>query len=439
MRAATTLSLLASIGPISATVLPLTRRQQANPKPIVLTENGVVFEVEVQVNNQTFYLIPDTGSSDVWIPVSDFQCVDPETAQDIPQEECHFGRTYTVPHSTEYVANQTFGVQYGDGIAVGKVAYADVTLNGITMPHQKIGLVERTNDVFDGIGSGVLGLGFRPLTSAHPGTELDNTTLLVNRAPYDPVFVAMYKKGLVQPWYSFAFERPPNNATSGPGGWLGLGELPPVAYEDDWAVKPIEVTEGLPDELTDGKREITLMTLTVDGISWGSASNGARTTNSTPFQAVVDTGNHLNLVPVEIAESVNAAFDPPGTFSEDLAVYVVDCNVSTPAFGVTLDGHTFWHQRREDLVYRDAEGGFCYSSVAPTGEGSGLSLNFLGDAFLRNVVSVYDFGKNEMRFATRLSDGQAGSNLTVPMSRAGVSFTPPWLLVISAGALAYFL
>lgn len=429
--------LLASASLVSSAVLPLERRQKSHTEPIVLTENGVTFETKVKVGNQTLYLVPDTGSSDLWVPVPDFQCINPDNGQIIPQKECKFRETYQVPDDTEYVANQTFGVQYGDGIALGKVAYSDVTVNGITLPHQKIGLVDRTNMPSDGLGSGILGLGFGPLTSAHPGTEIDNSTLLMNRALYDPVFVSMYKKGLVEPWYSFSIERPPKNATSGPGGYLGLGELPPVSHSDDWAIKPIEVTKGLPDELTGGKEEITLMTLTVDGVTWGGSSNGSRTTNSTKFQAVVDTGNHMNLVPVEIAEAINKAFDPPGVFDKNKKVYVVNCNATTPAVGITLDGHTFWHERPEDLIYRDVSG-FCYSSVEPTGEDSGLALNFLGDAFLRNVVSVYDFGKEEMRFAARTKGGNNSTSPPLTGVAAAASGIPSWWVVVSVLVMGVF-
>jgi hypothetical protein len=408
MKLTLLLSFLAGATNVHSKVLPLNRRAQTNPRPTTYTRNGVVFEVEVEINNQTFYLVPDTGSSDLWVPTADFQCVNPLSGDEVSQEECNFGGTYQVPNTTEYIANQTFGVQYGTGIALGRVAYAAVTLNGIKVQRQKIGLVDRTNDLGDGLGSGILGLGFPPLTSAHPGTELDNTTLLLNRAVYDPVFVSMYKQELVEPWYSFAFERPSKNMTAGPGGWLGLGELPPVAHSNDWAVKPIEVTEGLPDELTGGVRMISLMTLTVDGVVYGDASSNSSVTNSTKFQAVVDTANHMNLFPRAQAEAINNAFVPPGVFDKESHVYVVHCNATTPRLAVVLDGRTFWHQSRDDLIYRD-ESGSCYSSIAPTADSDDLTLNFLGDAFLRNVVSVYDFGKEQMRFAARTSNNSEPS------------------------------
>jgi hypothetical protein len=437
MKSATFLSLFTTAGIVTSLILPMHRRQSPRSRSLLTTKNGAIYQAEVQVNNQTFYLVPDTGSSDLWVPVADFQCVEPGSDIEVSQDDCHFGATYQVPNNTEYVANQTFGVKYGTGIALGKVAYADVTINGITVERQKVGLVDRTNDVGDGIGSGMLGLGFPPLTSAHPGTTLDNETLLFNRTVYDPIFVSMYKQGLVEPWYSFAFGRPLINASSGPGGWLGLGELPPVTYRDDWAVKPIEVTEGLPDILTEGKREISLMTLTVDGVVWKGPSANASTTNETAFQAVVDTGNHMNLLPEAIANTINMGFDPPGKFDEEAHVFVVDCDARTPELGIILDGRTFWHRSPDDLIYR-GEGNFCYSSVAPTGEGDGLALNFLGDAFLRNVISVFDIGKQEMRFAARTDDNSIEIDVPVFQGKSAVFSAPAMVSLVIASLLVFW-
>ncbi|KPM43147.1 hypothetical protein AK830_g3378 [Neonectria ditissima] len=404
-----TLAIAATAVPaVASSIAPLRRRTvQSNPAPMTATGYAIVFDVEVQFGDQSFLLLVDTGSSDTWVVTKDFQCVNATDNSDIPQEECLFGPTYDVPASMEYVSNRTFGVQYGTGIALGKVGYENVTLGGITVPKQKVGVVDRSTDKGDGLNSGILGLGYPPLTSAHHGTKLANDSLLLDRAVYDPLFVNMYKKGLVEPWYSIAIERLPRNTSTGPGGWLGLGELPPVAHTNDWAVAPIEVTRNIPDLYTGGVNQITLMTLTVDGVTSGSPANASRTTNSTKFQAVVDSGNQMNMLPQKLADEINAEFIPPAIYNEEFGIYIVDCDAETPALGIEIGGHTFYH-KPADMIIQDASG-FCYSSVNGPATGLGVTLHFLGDAFLKNVVSVYDFGKDEMRFAARTSGNGTGS------------------------------
>lgn len=404
------LILLAYVGQSNCSVFPI-RRAAAHTTALNSSTPGRVgmtYNVQVNVDGQDFWLWPDTGSSDLWIPVSDFQCVSPLDNSEIAQAECQFGKTYAVPETTEYVANETFGVQYGSGIALGRVAYANVTVAGITVERQKIGLVDRTNDIGDGLQSGIFGLGFPALTSAHPGTTLDNATLLLNRAVYDPVFVSMYKQGLVESWYSFAIRRPSLGSNSTFSGWLGLGELPPVAHLDDWISKPIDITQGLPDELTGGQNNnISLMTLTVDGIVMNTTSGTVPASDVSSFQAVVDTGNNQNLFPLSIAKAIVAGFQPPPTLDEETNFFIVDCNATAPEVGVVLDGHTFWLKSPDDLIFQQDDG-TCYSSISGTGEEGDVSLNFLGGAFLRNVISVFDIGKEEMRFATAVYNESPG-------------------------------
>jgi hypothetical protein len=43
------------------------------------------------------------------------------------------------------------------------------------------------------------------------------------------------------------------------------------------------------------------------------------------------------------------------------------------------------------MIWRDF-GGQCYSSVGTLLPSFGISLYFLGDSFLKNVVAVFDFG-----------------------------------------------
>jgi hypothetical protein len=392
------------------------RRMAANPAGLTSTLNAFWFDVDVQIGNQTFTLLVDTGSSDTWVVEPNYLCIDAKTNTALPQGDCIWDPPYVKTDTFRPVSNQTFGVQYGTGIALGTVGHETVSLGGISVANQTIGVVSRTTDKGDGLSSGILGLGFPGLTSAHHGAEMknDSVSLLTNRAIYNPLFVNMYKQGSVESWYSLALERPPNKTVStAPGGWLGLGQLPPVSHSDKWAAAPIEVTRAIPDFYYQGKPDITLMTLTVDGVAWGTASN------STKFQAVVDSGNNMNMLPREIAEPVNAAFKPAAKFSADLGIYLVDCAAEAPPFNITIGGTSF-PVAAADMISRDISSGACYSTVSRPAEGSGVDLNFVGDAFLRNVVAVFDFGKTEMRFAARTQTNNGDAKPTPGSSGASL-------------------
>lgn len=156
---------------------------------------------------------------------------------------------------------------------------------------------------------------------------------------------------------------------------------------------PVEITSAVPVSLTNGTRQISEWTLTVD------STMVAGLKNNTPFQAVVDSGNWLNILPEATAKLVNDAFSPPGSCMAEEQLYVVACNATPPSFSVNIGDATFPIDGR-DMIWRDATG-TCYSSVAPAIPADGIQLMFLGDAFLKNVVAVFDVGKNEMWFAER--------------------------------------
>ena len=196
---------------------------------------------------------------------------------------------------------------------------------------------------------------------------------------------------------------------------------------------PVEITEAIPEELTNGVRQIAEWTTTVQAASW--ASNN---TYHTPFQVVVDIGNPLNILPHELANAVNSAFNPPASTTEfdDLNGPAVNCNATAPRLSLTIGNHTFSINGR-DMIRQNAFGA-CYSTIAPApAPADGLTLMFLGDAFMKNVVIVFDMGRNEMRFAERLLPttstvshaSSIGSATLIPVAYTGSAgrLRPFWL------------
>lgn len=173
----------------------------------------------------------------------------------------------------------------------------------------------------------------------------------------------------------------------------------------------------------------------MDAVTW----NGK--TVSKPFQAVVDTANWLNVLPEEIASEINAAFDPPAKPTKGLgqSYYTVACNATPPAsHGLQIGGYMFTIDPA-DMIYRDYTGQ-CYSSVAPVLPAAGISLPFIGDAFMKNAVTVFDYGKNEMRFAPRHGSGnETATSSQPPIASATGSASAhgiPFLKIVAGLALA---
>lgn len=299
------------------------------------TRFGSNFDVNVTFGNQTFLLLADTGSSDTYVMRSGFRCFNWTDGAELPQSGCFYGNaTYTPTGTISEIANETFGVEYGAGIASGVMAYEDITLAGITLTGQKVGIANSSSPNGDGVYSGILGLAYPALTSAHPGTNVSNTTFFFDRLPYNPLLYNMHQRGLIDPYFSLVLARTPQNSSSGFGGYLTLGNLPPVKYSNTFARAPVEVTEVLPLNFTSNQRVLSYWSTTISGVVYGPGPNNTTTpsapqpnnittsstiTNGTSFHALFDSGVTSIYLPTSIVSSVNALFLPPAALMLSIA------------------------------------------------------------------------------------------------------------------------
>jgi hypothetical protein len=106
----------------------------------------------------------------------------------------------------------------------GIVGLDTVTLGGITVNRQEISLAESRFLDFPGQISGLMGMAY-PVNDVRSDGE--TTT---------PIFTNMYREGLIPAWFSLAINRLPFKTTEGPGDYLALGGLPPVAHSTNLLV-----------------------------------------------------------------------------------------------------------------------------------------------------------------------------------------------------------
>lgn len=201
----------------------------------------------------------------------------------------------------------------------------------------------------------------------------------------------MYKSGKILPLFSLAILRD----VSGPSGYLTLGGLPPIAFVPDFVSTPILITsiEGYP-------KTFDFYTIEPQAIVLG---NTALSGSGGNIQYIVDSGTTLNYYPTSVANAINAAFVPPAIYSEEEGVNIVPCNATAPKTGVKIAGQTLWINPLDLILETTDEDGntICISGVVDGGSDLADDLYILGDVFQKNVVTVFDVGAGQMRFAAR--------------------------------------
>uniref|UniRef100_A0AAY4BV22 pepsin A n=1 Tax=Denticeps clupeoides TaxID=299321 RepID=A0AAY4BV22_9TELE len=291
---------------------------------------------------QSFKVIFDTGSSNLWVP--SVYC---------SSAACNNHQKFSPSLSSTYKnAGKPLRIRYGTGSMTGFLAYDTVEVGGIQVPKQIFGLSQTEAPFMSHMkADGILGLAFPRLAAS--GAQ--------------PVFNNMVKQGLVQDYFSVYLSR---NAVAGSevifGGvdnshYTGAITWVPLSAETYW--------------------QITVDSITVNGNV--IACHGG-------CQAIVDTGTSLIIGPTSDISSINSAVG--ATMNNGDAV--VNCKdiSSMPDITINIHGHAF---TLPASTYLHSQGYSCR-----TGFSHGRSnLWILGDVFLREYYSIYNMADNSVGLA----------------------------------------
>lgn len=305
---------------------------------------------EISLGNpgQSFEVIFDTGSSDLWVASS--QCDD----------SCGRHSKYDSTASNTYAANGTeFNIMYGSGPVSGFQSFDDLNMGGLVVKQQEFAEVTDAS----GLGAayklgkfdGILGMAF-PILS-------------VNNVP--TCFENLMNQNLVEEG-KFAFYL--GNSRSDKGE-LVLGGVDEAHYTGDitWV-----------DLMAATYWQIALDSFTVDGTTYASNT-----------KAIVDSGTSILTGPSDIvaqlAESIGAKEIIAGE-------YLVACDYDNlPDFKFEIDSK-FYTLSPEDYLIPD--GDLCLLGMMgldiprPTGP-----LWILGDVFMRKYYTVFDQENEKVGFA----------------------------------------
>jgi len=320
-----------------------------HPVPISNFMNAQYFsEITIGSPPQTFKVVLDTGSSNLWVPSVECGSI-----------ACYLHSKYDSSSSSTYKKNGTkFEIQYGSGSLSGFVSQDTMTIGDITIKGQDFAEATSEPGLAFAFGrfDGILGLG------------------------YDRISV----NGIVPPFYKMLEQK--------------LIDEPVFAFylADDKGES--EVTfGGVNSDSYKGKittiplRRKAYWEVDFNAIAYGDDAAELENTG-----VILDTGTSLIALPSQLAEMLNAQIGAKKNYAGQ---YAIDCSKRDSLKDVTfnLAGYNFTLGPYDYIL---EVSGSCISTFMgmdfpePTGP-----LAILGDAFLRRYYSIYDLGANTVGLA----------------------------------------
>ncbi|KAK3284678.1 hypothetical protein CYMTET_7685 [Cymbomonas tetramitiformis] len=310
-------------------------------------------EIKIGTPGETFKVVMDTGSSNLWVP--GHKCYS------IP---CFTHPTYHPAKSSTYQANGTaFSIQYGSGSLTGVFDTDNVQLGDFLVKDQSFAESTKEPGVsfIAGKFDGILGLAFQKISVAGQV----------------PVFDNMVAQKLVSEKV-FAFWLGRNPTASGPtGGEITFGGLDSAHYTGDITYAPL-TAETYWQFKTDS--------IVVAGQTLASNVN-----------VIADTGTSLITGPKAEVEKLQAAIGAKPLVEGE---YTVDCSKipTMPAIEFTINGVKMVLEAKDYVLQIETE---CLSGFMGLDLPSQLGPQWiLGDVFIGKFYTVFDGANSRVGFAT---------------------------------------
>jgi cathepsin D len=299
---------------------------------------------------QTFTVIFDTGSSNLWVPSS--SCI---------TIGCLLHKRYSASSSSTYVANgQKFVIEYGSGGVSGFLSQDTVTWGGLPITKQVFAEITRETGISFDVAKfdGILGM-------AWPAISVDNVV---------PVFQNLYSQGTITP-NSFAFYL--TKVAGQSGSVLTLGGYNPSLSKNNWVYVPLYAKD--------------YWRISIDGIVAGTTK-----VSVSGIKGIVDSGTSLLVGSTAIVNEITKVV---GTVNQDCS------NInSLPTVTITIAGTAF-PLGPNDYVLKITSGSTSECLYGFEGEdftGELANTLILGDLFIRKYYTLFDFGNAQVGFATAL-------------------------------------
>ncbi|XP_002064933.3 pepsin A [Drosophila willistoni] len=301
------------------------------------------FLVTITLGEQSFIVVPDTGSADMWVP--DASC-------NFCANSCQ-NHIFNRAKSKSFVNNGTsFSITYGSGSAAGTTGSDTFKIGKMTVQNQTFGLANTISScsAYDGIW----GLGFPSLSQLK--TEPPFQNLITQNQVEKSIFSFSLKTNTM--------------IMGGSNSSLYYGELiyTPVTVASYW--------------------QFNLQTI--------DFSDGSCPRCSGNCTAIMDTGTSLIVGPSSDIMALNTQLG--ATFNSTYDLWLVECAIisTLPQLVLTI-ANTKFYIKPETYVLN--LGTVCASGLMDL---SGITFWIIGDVFLRQHYVEFDSTKQQMGIAPAL-------------------------------------
>jgi len=307
----------------------------------------------IKIGGQTFKVIFDTGSANVWVP-----------GKACPLKTCFFHSRYDKSSSPTWEEDgRKYEVQYGSGPVEGVFSKDTVTVGTVDVKHQPFAEVSKVsfgplNIAFAaGKFDGLLGLGFKSISQYNIPTP----------------FEAMIDQKLIdEPVFAFYLQSSDSKV-----GELVFGGIDRSHFQGDLV-------------------DVPLTSETYWQVSLDAMALGGTPVVASKASAIIDSGTTLLAGP---KEHVDALAKQVGALSVLGKEYVVNCSTksSLPALSVTLGGQAFALTAEDYVLEVSGQCLFAFTGLdVPPPRGP---LWIMGDIFMRKYYCIFDYGNKKMRIA----------------------------------------
>jgi len=310
-------------------------------------------EITLGTPPQTFKVVLDTGSSNLWVPSTHCSSI-----------ACFLHAKYDSTASSTYKENGTeFKIQYGSGSLEGIISQDVLTIGDLKVKKQDFAESTKEPGLAFAFGKfdGILGLAY--------------DTIAVNHVV--PPFYQMINQGLLDSPV-FGFWLGDTSAGEGaPGGEATFGGIDENHYDGKITYVPV--------------RRKAYWEVELESVAFGKETMELENTG-----AAIDTGTSLIALPTDIAEILNKEIGATKSWNGQ---YTVDCAKipDLPDLTFTFGGKKYPISASDYILQVQ---GSCISSFTGLDIPEPLGpIWIIGDVFLRRYYTVYDLGRNAVGFA----------------------------------------